>query len=139
MKNIQILTLLVITFNLLGTAFANVNKPVPTQEKPIFGGVPPKPPSSIVDEKDGVPINQVNANRSRNPQAFDILLHYYTQLGLFNINEKGVAKPDISALRRKVTSDTTNSLLDIVTEKQSKGEASSKTSSFIEKLSKINS
>ena len=92
-----------------------------------------------VDEKDGVPINQVNANRSRNPQAFDILLHYYTQLGLFNINEKGVAKPDISALRRKVTSDTTNSLLDIVTEKQSKGEASSKTSSFIEKLSKINS
>jgi hypothetical protein len=92
-----------------------------------------------VEEKDGVPLNQVNANRTRNPQAFDILLHYYTQLGLFNINEKGVAKPDISALRRKVTSDTTNSLLDIVTEKQSKGEVSSKTSSFIDKLSKINS
>ena len=93
---------------------------------------------TAVEEKNGVPLNQVSATRSRNPQAFDTLLHYYTQLGLFNINDKGVAKPDISALRRKVATDATNSLLDIVTEKRSGGTESKATNSFLEKLSKFN-
>lgn len=94
-----------------------------------------------VGEVNGRPINQVTAYRQRNPQAFDILLHYYTQLGLFNINEKGVAKPDISALKRKVATETTSSLLDIVTAKADAGDngASAKTTSFLEKLSKYQS
>lgn len=90
-----------------------------------------------VGEVNGQQVNQVAAMRSRNPQGFDTLLHYYTQLGLFNINDKGNVKPDLKALKRKAASDATGSLLDIATQKDGPvggGGSGGKTSSLIEKL-----
>lgn len=125
MKNIQILTLLVITFNLLGTAFANVNKPVPTQEKPIFGGVPPKPPSSIVDEKDGVEFVDYKKKSSELEQSNKKLTEQKNSLEgknteLTNANEQLLNKQ--KELEQKLESVTTerNSLFKSVQDSNNK-------------------
>lgn len=46
----------------------------------------------------GNPMNAVMKTRAKNPLAFEKGIHYYHMLGLFNIDEKGNFKPDLSKL-----------------------------------------
>ena len=71
--------------------------------------------TTAVGEVNGQPANQVAAMRAKNPQMFDVAMHYYVQLGMFNIDAQGNLKPDMKALKRNATSEATNSLLDIAT------------------------
>jgi hypothetical protein len=40
------------------------------------------------------------ATRAKNPDAFEMMIHYYHQLGLFNIDENGAMKPDFSKITK---------------------------------------
>lgn len=47
----------------------------------------------------GNPMNKVMVTRERNPVGFEKLLHYYHELGLFNIDKNGKLNPDISKIK----------------------------------------
>jgi len=54
-----------------------------------------------VVEKDsaGNPLNAVMVTRSKNPLAFEKALHYYHALGLFDFDDEGNFKPDLSKIK----------------------------------------
>lgn len=54
----------------------------------------------VSQDKQGNPLNSVMVTRSRNPEAFEMLIHYYHQLGLFNIGEDGTISPDFSKISK---------------------------------------
>jgi len=56
--------------------------------------------TKVVDtDSNGNPMNYVMQLRARNPLGFEKLLHYYTQIGLFNMDNTGKLKPDISKIK----------------------------------------
>lgn len=52
----------------------------------------------VAKDEYGNPLNSVMKTRSKNPLAFEKAVHYYHMLGLFNIDDKGNFKPDMSKL-----------------------------------------
>ena len=77
----------------------------PTREKIMKSMTEP-----IATDTNGNPLNPVMATKARNPQAFETMIHYYHQLGLFNIDEDGVMKPDFSKISKTVKNQTVDSM-----------------------------
>jgi hypothetical protein len=77
----------------------------PTREKIMRSMTEP-----IATDVNGNPMNPVMATKARNPQAFETMIHYYHQLGLFNIDEDGVMKPDFSKISKTVKNQTVDSM-----------------------------
>ena len=55
---------------------------------------------TVAYDENKQPLNKVAALSRRNPEAFRMQLHYLTELGLFNIDEKGSLKPDLTKIMR---------------------------------------
>lgn len=68
----------------------------------------------VAKDTEGNLLNAVMANRIKNPIAFEMALHYYNDLGLFNIDEKGLFKPDFSKIINKATTDATRTFRKVV-------------------------
>ena len=82
-------------------------------------------------------LNYVAALQKKNPQGFNVLMHYYAQLGLFNIGDSGELKPDLSKLNRKTKTKDAESIIDAVTGGSGSKEGSDgKPNNFLEKLEK---
>ena len=54
----------------------------------------------VAKDAQGNPLNPVMATRMRNPDAFEMMIHYYHSLGLFNIDDEGQMKPDFSKIAK---------------------------------------
>jgi len=54
----------------------------------------------VAQDKQGNPLNPVMATRMKNPEGFEMLIHYYHQLGLFNIDDSGKITPDFSKISK---------------------------------------
>jgi len=54
----------------------------------------------VAQDKQGNPLNPVMATRAKNPEGFEMLIHYYHQLGLFNIDDGGKVSPDFSKISK---------------------------------------
>ena len=67
----------------------------PTREKIMKSMTVP-----IAKDEQGQPLNPVMATRHRNPDAFEMMIHYYHDLGLFNIDDDGQMKPDFSKIAK---------------------------------------
>ena len=61
----------------------------------------------------GNALNPVMATKNKNPQAFEMMIHYYHQLGLFNIDENGNMKPDFSKITKTVKNETVDGLRNV--------------------------
>jgi len=77
----------------------------------------------VANDENGKPMNPVMVTKSKNPQAFDMMIHYYHQLGLFNIDENGQMKPDFSKISKNVKNETVDKMRGIFesTEKEVTG------------------
>jgi hypothetical protein len=64
----------------------------------------------IAKDEQGNPLNPVMATRARNPEAFEMMLHYYHSLGLFNIDDSGQIKADFSKISKVEKTKATDSL-----------------------------
>ena len=49
-------------------------------------------------DAEGNPMNPVMATRAKNPEAFEMMIHYYHELGLLNIDDDGIMKPDFTKI-----------------------------------------
>jgi hypothetical protein len=81
----------------------------------------------VARDANGNPLNPVMANRAKNPEAFEMMMHYYNQLGLFNIDDNGQIKPDfskIAKIEKKKAVDDMRSVFES-REKQVSGKAKS--------------
>jgi len=67
----------------------------PTREKIMKSMTVP-----IAKDENGNPLNPVMHTRTKNPDAFEMMLHYYHSLGLFNIDDEGQMKPDFSKIAK---------------------------------------
>jgi len=67
----------------------------PTREKIMQSMTVP-----IAKDANGNPLNPVTLTRSKNPDAFEMMIHYYHSLGLFNIDDEGQMKPDFSKIAK---------------------------------------
>ena len=54
----------------------------------------------VSQDKQGNPLNPVMTTRAKNPEGFEMLIHYYHQLGLFNIDDSGKISPDFSKISK---------------------------------------
>lgn len=77
----------------------------PTREKIMKSMTEP-----VAKDEQGNPMNPVMSTRHKNPDAFDTMIHYYHQLGLFNIDEDGNMKPDFSKIVKTTTTEVTDKL-----------------------------
>lgn len=64
----------------------------------------------VARDANGTPLNPVMHTRSRNPEAFEMMIHYYHQLGLFNIDENGAMKPDFSKISKTAKKETVDQM-----------------------------
>jgi hypothetical protein len=85
----------------------------PAREKIMKSMIEP-----IARDAEGRPLNPVMATRNRNPELFEMMLHYYHDLGIFNINEDGVAKPDFSKIAKTATTEATDKLRSVFESKE---------------------
>ena len=67
----------------------------PTREKIMKSMTVP-----IAKDQAGNPLNPVMATRGKNPDAFEMMIHYYHSLGLFNIDDEGQMNPDFSKIAK---------------------------------------
>lgn len=75
--------------------------------------------TKVVDQDpNGNPMNEVMKMRSKNPIGFEKLLHYYYQLGLFNIDDDGNVNPDVSKLKASAKSNAVEELSKALKTKQ---------------------
>jgi len=90
----------------------------PTRDKIVKSMTDP-----VANDADGNPMNAVTATRSKNPDAFNMMIHYYHQLGLFNIDENGQMKPDFSKISKSAKNEAADAMRGIFesTEKQVSG------------------
>lgn len=58
------------------------------------------------------PLNKVAALSRKNPEGFRMQLHYLTELGLFNMDERGNLKPDLTKIMRLAETKVSRSLED---------------------------
>ena len=79
----------------------------------------------IAKDEAGNPLNPVMATRAKNSDAFEMMLHYYHSLGLFNIDDNGQAKPDFSKIAKVQKTKATDEMRTIfeTTEKPVAGKA----------------
>jgi len=54
---------------------------------------------AVSQDDQGNPMNKVMVTRSKNPLGFEKLLHYYHNLGLFDITDDGKLSPSISKIK----------------------------------------
>lgn len=54
----------------------------------------------VAKDEHGNPLNPVMATRAKNNEAFEMMLHYYHSIGLFNIDDTGQMKPDFSKIAK---------------------------------------
>lgn len=64
----------------------------------------------VAKDKEGRPLNPVMLTRSKNPEGFELLVHYYHQLGLFNIDNNGNIAPDFSKISKIESKKAVDSL-----------------------------
>ena len=64
----------------------------------------------VAKDEDGNLLNPVMVTRMKNPEAFEMMLHYYHTLGLFNMDEEGNMKPDFSKITNKVKTKAVDSM-----------------------------
>jgi hypothetical protein len=90
----------------------------PTREKIMQSMTTP-----VAKDEQGNPMNPVMATRAKNPEAFEMMLHYYHQMGLFNIDENGTIQPDFSKISKFEKTKATDHMRSIfeTTEKQVSG------------------
>ena len=75
--------------------------------------------TKVVDtDENGRPLNYVMKLRSKNPIGFEKLLHYYTSIGMFNMDSKGNLKPDISKIKTGAKSSAMDELTSALRESQ---------------------
>ena len=67
---------------------------------------------TVAYDENKQPLNKVAALSRRNPEAFRMQLHYLTELGLFNMDERGNIKPDLTKLMRLAETKVTRSIDD---------------------------
>lgn len=67
----------------------------------------------VAQDENGNPLNSVMVTRQKNPEAFEMLIHYYHQLGLFNIDDDGKITPDFSKVSKAASTKTVDSLRSI--------------------------
>lgn len=67
---------------------------------------------TVAYDENKQPLNKVAAISRKNPEAFRLQLHYLTELGLFNMDEKGNIKPDLTKLMRLAETKVTRSIDD---------------------------
>ena len=72
----------------------------------------------VAQDKQGNPLNPVMATRQKNPEGFEMLIHYYHQLGLFNIDESGKVSPDFSKISKIETKKAVDSLRSVFESKE---------------------
>ena len=65
---------------------------------------------TVAYDENKQPLNKVAALSRKNPDAFRMQLHYLTELGLFNTDEKGNLKPDLTKLMRVAETKVTKSI-----------------------------
>jgi len=93
-----------------------------TQTPEIFKGVPltdkmkeqlyKSMTDTVAYDENKQPLNKVAAISRKNPEAFRMQLHYLTELGLFNMDEKGNLKPDLTKLMRLAETKVARSIDD---------------------------
>lgn len=64
----------------------------------------------VAKDEHGNPLNPVMATRAKNSEAFEMMLHYYHSLGLFNIDDSGQMKPDFSKIAKVEKTKATDSM-----------------------------
>ncbi len=85
----------------------------PTREKIMRSMTTP-----VAKDSHGNPLNPVMATRAKNPDAFELMLHYYHELGLFNIDDSGVMKPDFSKISKIEKTKATDQMRSIFESKE---------------------
>jgi hypothetical protein len=85
----------------------------PTREKILSSMTTP-----IARDAQGNPLNPVMATRAKNPEAFEMMIHYYHGLGLFDIEDDGSLKPDFSKIANIEKTKATDELRDIFESKE---------------------
>jgi predicted CopG family antitoxin len=93
-----------------------------TQTPEIFKGVPltekmkdqlyKSMTETVGYDENKQPLNKVAALSRKNPEAFRMQLHYLTELGLFNTDERGNLKPDLTKLMRLAETKVSRSIDD---------------------------
>jgi len=66
----------------------------------------------------GNPLNEVMQTRAKNPDGFEMTLHYYHSLGLFNMDESGQIKPDFSKITKIAKTEATDTMRSIFESKE---------------------
>lgn len=85
----------------------------PTREKIMKSMMEP-----VARDDNGNPLNPVMHTKSKNPDAFEMMIHYYHELGLFNIDENGQMKPDFSKISKVAKNEATDSMRSIFESKE---------------------
>ena len=67
---------------------------------------------TVAYDENKQPLNKVAAISRKNPEAFRMQLHYLTELGLFNTDEKGNLKPDLTKIMRLAETKVSRSIDD---------------------------
>jgi hypothetical protein len=67
---------------------------------------------TVAYDENKQPLNKVAALSRKNPEAFRMQLHYLTELGLFNTDEKGNLKPDLTKIMRLAETKVSRSIED---------------------------
>lgn len=67
---------------------------------------------TVAYDENKQPLNKVAALSRKNPDGFRLQLHYLTELGLFNMDEKGNIKPDLTKIMRLAETKVSRSIED---------------------------
>jgi len=94
----------------------------PVREKIMKSMIEP-----VSNDENGNPLNPVMTTRSKNPDAFEMMIHYYHQLGLFNIDEHGAMKPDFSKIAKIEQTKAADTMRDIFESKEKNVTGTTKT------------
>jgi hypothetical protein len=77
----------------------------PTREKIMKSMTEP-----VARDAQGNPLNPVMATKAKNPEAFEMMVHYFHELGFFNIDENGQMKPDFSKIVKTAKNEATDTM-----------------------------
>ncbi len=72
----------------------------------------------VAKDAEGNPMNPVMTTRNKNPDAFEMMIHYYHELGLFNIDDDGQMKPDFSKIAKIEKTKAADSMREIFETKE---------------------
>jgi hypothetical protein len=81
----------------------------------------------VHEDENGNRLTSLMYKQQKNPSEFDMLINYYDTLGLFNLDNDGSFKPDISKIKNAVKTKV-SSELDSVLRSSSHGEVGQRTS-----------